>query len=87
MAQNAASAQPHAAHPTRVTGPSTARRVGRRASASRKKEPITKTVMNVDSLVANDSASSAPMTAGPWGRGRSRKRQIATIRPRVRQAT
>ena len=41
--------------------------------------PITKTVMNVDSLVANDSASSAPISAGWWRRGRSRKRKMTTI--------
>ena len=61
---NAASAQPHASSPTLLIGFQTSGRVGGAISAARKNPPITATVMNVDSLVANDSASSAPISAG-----------------------
>ena len=41
--------------------------------------PATKTVMNVVSLVAKLSASSAPINAGWWARGRSRNRAVTAI--------
>ena len=49
--------------------------------------PATKTVMNVDSLVAKLSASSAPISAGWCARGRSRKRNVTAISASVMQAT
>jgi hypothetical protein len=43
--------------------------------------------MNVVSLVAKESASSAPTSAGWWRRGRSRKRKVTTISASVIEAT
>ena len=60
----AASAQPQPSQPAARIGPQTCSRVAGSASAMMKNSPITKTVMNVVSLVANESASSPPMTAG-----------------------
>ena len=51
-----------------------------------KNVPITKTVMNVDSLVANESASSAPINAGWYLRGVARKRNTTTISASVSDA-
>ena len=48
------------------------------AIAIRKKLPATKIVMNVDSLVAKLSASSAPNAAGCQRRGTSKKRNVTT---------
>ena len=48
--------------------------------------PATKTVMNVDSLVAKLSASSAPISAGWWRRGRSRKRNVTASSASVMHA-
>src|SRR4051794_3491348 len=78
--------QPQPSQPADFTGPQTCLRHGGRASANRKNEPITKTVMNVVSFVAKESASSPPMIAGWYVRGAYRKRQMATIRPSVMHA-
>ena len=75
--RKAASDQPHASRPTARTGRTTSAR-WRVASTTRKKVPATKAVMNVDSLVAKLSASSAPSTAGWYLRGRSRNRNATT---------
>ena len=78
----AASAHAHASHPTRRDGAHQRRVAEARggatwsASAAMKNVPATNTVMNVDSLVAKLSASSAPISAGWWRRGRSRKRNV-----------
>ena len=56
------------------------------ASASMRNVPATNTVMNVDSLVAKLSASSAPISAGWWRRGRSRKRNVTASSASVMQA-
>ena len=56
------------------------------ANATMRNEPPTNTEMNVVSFVANEAATSAPMIAGPYQVGRSRKRKIATIRASVSAA-
>ena len=55
-------------------------------SATPRNVPNTKTEMNVVSLVAKLSASSAPISAGWWRRGRSRKRKVTTSSASVMQA-
>src|SRR3954469_25687646 len=83
----AASAQPQPSQPARATGPQTWLRVAGMASATRKNERITKTVMNVVSLVGKESARNNPISAGWYVRGRSRKRQIVINRAKVMAAT
>ena len=83
-ARKAASAHAHASQPTdlmaRTTCPSRnpCTRVCS-AIATRKNVPATKTVMNVVSFVAKESASRAPISAGWWARGRSRNRAVTAI--------
>ena len=60
----AARNQPQPSQPAAVTGPQTCGRHSGIASATRKNEPITKTVMNVVSLVANEAARQRPISAG-----------------------
>jgi hypothetical protein len=83
---NVAKNHPHASSPTPRTGSQTSGRERAQASAARKNVPITKTVMNVDSFVANESASSPPISAGWYFRGRSRKRNTTTISASVMHA-
>ena len=61
---NAARHQPQPSRPAACTAPQTCLRHGGMHSANRKNVPITKTVMNVVSLVANDSATKSPISAG-----------------------
>ena len=56
---NAARHQPQPSSPALVTAPQTCLRHGGMQSANRKNVPITKTVMNVVSLVANDNETKA----------------------------
>jgi hypothetical protein len=92
-AAKAASAETHGAQPTDATArtsPAAAQlppRARCTASATRKKLPPTKTVMNVVSFVAKERASSAPISAGWWDRGRSRKRSVTTMSASVMHAT
>jgi hypothetical protein len=72
--------------PSRQSAPALLARQDCNATMTIRKEPPTKTVMKVDSLVANESASSAAMMIGPPRRGRSRKRPSATIMPSVMAA-
>ena len=88
---NAASPHAHGSQPTdatvRTSGAS--RSPWRRAwnaSAATKNVPATKTVMNVDSFVAKLSASSAPISAGWWRRGVSRKRNVTASSASVMHA-
>ena len=87
--QNTASAYAHGSQPTlrtaRTTSPSRQPPARRpcTTTAPAKNVKRMKPVMNVDSLVANDSASRAAMIDGPEARGRSRKRKMATSRPSV----
>ena len=95
-AAKAAVPHAHAAQPTESTAPSSGasrseRPARRAASSSRaatapKNVPATKTVMNVDSLVAKLAASSAPISAGWWRRGRARKRKTTASSASVMQA-
>ncbi len=82
----AASAHTHGFQPAAASAPRIWARPAGTASAARKNVPATNTVMNVDSFVAKLSASSAPISAGWCGRGRSRKRNVTASSPSVMQA-
>ncbi len=62
--------------PTARIGPSSSSR--RKIRTPAKNVKATKPVMKVVSLVAKLSASRAPISAGWWRRGRSRKRKVTT---------